>query len=186
MGIRRPPLGGIVALILFDHPYNETIRNERAIELPLAFDLIHDAGRVLEVGNVLGNYERRTWVCVDKYEHAEGVRNRDVLDITGQWDRIVSVSTIEHVGWDETPRDPAKAVRAMSHLRSLLAPGGQMLVTVPTGWNSYLDDWLPRLGGRQTFYAKSDRGWSEAPFEVLPYDHDTPSATGLWVGEWHA
>lgn len=171
---------------LYDHPYNSTASNERAIELPIAFDFIAGHTNVLEVGNVLGHYQDRTWACVDKYEQAPGVTNLDVLDISGTYDRIVSVSTIEHVGWDEPTRDPAKAIRAITHLRSLLAPGGALLITIPTGWNSFLDAWLPGIGERSTFYAKTDDGWVTMPFTPLPYDHFTPSATGLWVGEWHA
>ena len=37
----------------------------------------------------------------------------------GPFDLIVAISTLEHVGWDESPRDPAKAPRAVEVLRSL-------------------------------------------------------------------
>lgn len=171
---------------LFDHPYNRTIHNERAIEIPLARAFIDGHADVLEVGNVLGHYQPATWTVVDKYERAPGVINQDVLDIVGWFDRIVTISTIEHVGWDEPERDPTKPARAIAHLRSLLNLGGALMVTIPTGWNAPLDAQLPSLCDDATFYAKTGATWAPAPFAPLPYDHEGQSATGLWVGEWHA
>jgi hypothetical protein len=43
------------------------------------------------------------------------------------------------VGRDERPRDPAKAKRAVAALRSLLAAGGRLVITVPVGYNPELD-----------------------------------------------
>ena len=67
--------------------------------------------------------------------------NRDVLDLGGldRFDLIVAISTLEHVGWDESPRDPAKAKRAIDVLQSLLAPGGLLAITVPVGYNPAFD-----------------------------------------------
>lgn len=52
---------------------------------------------------------------VDKYEGAPGVRNVDVLDNEdGDLDYVASISTLEHVGWDEQERDADKALRALT------------------------------------------------------------------------
>ena len=60
--------------------------------------------------------------------------------------KIVSISTIEHVGWDETPRDPNKIPRALENLTTrCLAPGGEIVVTLPIGYNTYLDKLLKEL-----------------------------------------
>src|SRR2546430_9278756 len=61
---------------------------------------------------------------------------------SGPYDLIVSVSTLEHVGYDEDPREPDKAARAVRNLLGLLAPGGTMLATIPIGHNRDLDDAL--------------------------------------------
>jgi len=52
---------------------------------------------------------------------------------------VLSVSTLEHVGWDETKRDPDLALQPIAHLKRLLAPGGAALVTVPAGYHPKLD-----------------------------------------------
>jgi hypothetical protein len=36
-------------------------------------------------------------------------------------------------------QEPDKTVRALEHLRGLLAPGGILLVTVPLGYKPHLD-----------------------------------------------
>lgn len=110
--------------------YNASWSNERAIEIPLAQERIRQAAgkRILEIGNVLAYYGQVPHEVVDKYERADGVRNIDVVDFhpAAPYDLIISISTLEHVGWDETPRDPAKLLRAVTHLTGLLAPGGEL------------------------------------------------------------
>ncbi len=104
--------------------YKRSWLTERAVEVPVIGALVdHEPrARVLEVGHVLGHYRPIAHTVVDKYERAPGVLNRDVLELDdlGRFDLIVAISTLEHVGWDEAPRDPGKAVRAVAALRSLL------------------------------------------------------------------
>jgi SAM-dependent methyltransferase len=146
---------------------------------------------VLEVGNVLGHYgtERRRDV-IDKYERFPGVLNTDVLDFRPEhlYDLIVSVSTLEHVGWDEEPRDPERAAGAVERLRELLAPGGLLVVTVPVGYHPQLD--LAIREGRARFdevaalrHEGSGRWREVAPNDVwdLAYDRLLYEAGGLLV-----
>ena len=69
------------------------------------------------------------------------VINKDLIEFNPPWrfTLIVSISTIEHVGWDETPRDEEKVMSAFPKLRSLLASGGKAVITIPVGYNHYLD-----------------------------------------------
>lgn len=176
-----------------DYAYNTTRLNERAVELPIARWWLRPAtGRVLEVGNVLGHYfdDLPTRTIVDRYEVGAGVDNRDVFDVAGEWDSIVAISTLEHVRWDEQPRDPDGAVEALGHLRSLLAPGGRLLVTIPMGWHERLDrHLLDGLCGPVTActLVRAGDGWvqSEAPV-WRPYGVSQPWAESVWVGEWLA
>jgi SAM-dependent methyltransferase len=125
------------------HRYKRSWLTERAVEVPVAQAEVDRSagGRILEVGHVLGHYGPSAHVVVDKYEEAPGVLNLDVLDLgdLGPFDLIVAVSTLEHVGHDESPRDPAAAPRAVAALRERLAPGGRLLVTVPAGYNAAFD-----------------------------------------------
>jgi SAM-dependent methyltransferase len=130
------------------HEHAHTWRSERAVEIPIALAELATAqpARTLEVGNVLPNFARTRHRVIDKYETASGVQNEDAVSFGGgPYDLIVSVSTLEHIGYDEDPREPGKAARAVRNLLGLLAPGGTMLATIPIGYNRDLDDAL--MGG---------------------------------------
>jgi len=127
------------------HHYNRAWRNERSVELALARDFMaQTGGRTLEVGNVLSHYGSVAHDILDKYEASPGVMNDDIVDFAPDvpYERVVSISTLEHVGWDERPREPDKVLRAYTNLRKILAPGGTMLLTCPVGQNPHLDEYL--------------------------------------------
>jgi hypothetical protein len=179
-----------VELPLYDHPYNTTALNERAVEIPAALAFLRRCyGNVgLEVGNVLGHYgcdrERR---IVDLHEQGPGVENIDVFDVYGTYDWIVSVSTIEHVGWDSEPRDPDAARRALEHLRSLLTDSGRMLVTIPLGWHQRLDAAI--ADGvldpvRDAVMVRQGKRWVQRTRRThRPYGQSQPWAEAVWIGE---
>lgn len=159
--------------------YNLTWVNERQVEVPIARHALRHAprGHVLEVGNVLSHYSRVPHRVVDKYEKAAGVRNEDFLDHRPErpYDLVVSVSTFEHIGWDEPDRDPRKFRRALRHARGMLAPGGRMLVTVPLGYNPEVDAFVqaPEPGFEVGFLRRTGPGpgeWEEAA-AVDPAEH---------------
>ena len=81
---------------------------------------------------------------VDKYEHAQNVLNVDVVEYKPAtcFDLILSISTLEHVGYDESQKDPQKFVKAIEHLLTLLSPNGTMLITLPLGHNPQVDQYL--------------------------------------------
>jgi SAM-dependent methyltransferase len=175
------------------HRHGFTWLNERAVEVPIAARALAEAGgaRVLEVGNVLAHYGHGEHRIVDKYERAPGVLNIDVLDYEPDepFDLIVSVSTLEHVGWDETVREPSRAERSVQALARNLRPGGTLLVTLPVGYNAVLDEAI--RAGRVSFSTlralrRTGRtAWEEAsPAEVwdLPYDQLLCAANAILVG----
>lgn len=129
------------------HPYNRTWKNERGVEIPIFRDLLlqHEGRRALEVGNVLSHYFPINHDVVDKYEVSPGVINQDIVEFVPQtpYDLIVSISTLEHVGWDEQPQEPIKLLQAIEHLRSkCLAPSGRFVASLPIGYNRYFDNLL--------------------------------------------
>ncbi len=175
------------------HGYNTTWRNERCIEVAAAHRFLDDnpGGRSLEFGNVLANYSGgRLDVMVDLYEHAAGVTNVDINDFVDAqgFDVIVSLSTLEHVGWEEDPQQPEKSLAALAKLRELLRPGGVCLVSVPLGCNPALDDHI-RSGNtgalRTASFTRMDGGWSSTDTPVfLPYNSRGPGAATVWIAEF--
>jgi SAM-dependent methyltransferase len=177
----------------FDHPYNDTKNNERTVEVPIIWSEVkkYHGNKVLEIGNVLSHYFPIEHEVVDKYERAEGVINEDVVDYSSEkrFDLIVSISTLEHVGWDETPRDPAKITKANEKLKSLLVPGGRMIVTLPLGYNTDMDRALEdrRIVFDKQYYIKkiASNRWIEVKWKDIKdiqYGSPFPYANGLVIG----
>jgi SAM-dependent methyltransferase len=189
------------------HPLESTWRSERAVELPIGLAELAtgDPRRTLEVGNVLRKYTGAdaSHDVIDKYERAPGVIIADALTYSGgPYDLIVSISTLEHVGYDEQPRDAAKAVRAVENLRRLLSPAGAMLATIPIGYNRELDDALREgsLGARVSYLARlGELQWKQInaedargvhgwpwPGTDAVYGWPWPGANVLAVARWRA
>lgn len=178
----------------FFHVYNKTWTNERAIEIPILRKRLQEraGSRILEVGNVLSHYFPVRHEVVDKYESQPGiVANQDIVDFNPphRYGLIVSISTLEHVGWDETPREEEKVLRAVEKLKSLLEPGGMLIATVPVGHNAALDRALDtgRSGFDRIACLKrvSPLRWQEASWEEvrsIRYGQPFSCANGLVVG----
>ncbi|MEO1366780.1 MAG: methyltransferase domain-containing protein, partial [Acidobacteriota bacterium] len=175
--------------------------NERTVEIPIALDAVArlsaDKPRILEVGHVLQPYADVPRTIVDKYEEAPGVLNVDIVDYAPpeRFDLILCLSTLEHVGLDEEPRDPHKALAAYRHLQTLLAPGGELLVTLPAGYHPELDGALAdgELGGgaghRTTALERHGRfnQWRECTIAdalARPFGSRYACANGLVIVSW--
>ena len=131
------------------HNYNVTWISERAVEIPIflaQMAKIRSEGlAALEIGNVLSHYEADLpagWTIVDKYERAPGVVNEDISHFipNKKYKYIVSVSTMEHVGFDEEEKDSEKIIRVVTQVQEkLLDTGGSFIFSVPIGFNAELD-----------------------------------------------
>lgn len=168
-----------------DYGYNNTLQNERAVELPIAEQWLRSCSGVgVEIGNVTSHYWPAHYPIVDKYEQAPGVKNVDVFDLTGPYDWVLSISTFEHVGWDEPDVDVNAAARSIQHVASCLAPGGRMLATIPVGYHPYLDAVLiAGIGAdRESCIALDGDTWVQYDRWVHRDYHG--GARSLWVGEW--
>ena len=133
--------------------------DERAVELPWVIAQA-PRGRVLDAGSALNHdfvldallpqVDELHIVTLAPEEHAFTERGisyayadlRSLPYRDGLFDTVVSVSTLEHVGMDNTGYGADAAVAAdadaaladaLTELRRVLAPGGRMLITVPYG-----------------------------------------------------
>lgn len=120
---------------------------ERTIEIPIIWELLKENNpkRIMEIGNATHHFKNLHADVYDKYEKAKGVKNVDVIDISPEkkYDAAISVSTIEHVGWDEEDKNPRKILAAIRNIqKNCLNKGGVFIFTVPLGYNPYLDKLL--------------------------------------------
>jgi hypothetical protein len=179
--------------------------DERVIEYPWVHARLGLGERLLDVGSTL-NTRFHTRLVRERFRHVaflnpyrdDGYRSRAegvsyvCSDIRshglrrGSFDRITCISTLEHVGCDNSryggpvvaaSREDARRARAdaMRTMRELLAPSGRLLLTVPFGcyehhgWFVQLDAFelegavaafAPRRAGLDCFL--HDGGWRRA------------------------
>jgi len=139
----------------FYHRSNRTWETERAVEIPIVWEMVKNNSNknILEVGNVLSHYFPVNHDIVDKYETSKGVINKDIVDFkpSKKYDLIITISTIEHVGYDEEgcagspyemKKNPQKTLLALENLNRMLNVGGKIIVTIPLGYNPYLDNMI--------------------------------------------
>jgi len=171
--------------------------DERPIEIPWALGRARGAKRVLDAGSAfaepaylaaLAALGADELVAVDLAPvEIPGLRAvvadlRDLPFHDGSFDLALCISTIEHVGFDnsiygiEAERDDDGIARALGELRRVLAPDGRLVVTVPTGaheehgWFVQLepDDWRARFAAAgfdttdEETYALGPEGWAAA------------------------
>jgi hypothetical protein len=152
-------------LHLFYHAYNMTWATERCVEVPVIRHVLEGVPPkdVLEVGNVLSHYGPIQHMIVDKFERGAGIINEDIVTFQPGWafKLIISISTFEHIGFDDerTGHSKAKILTAVHACRQLLQPGGQLVITVPVGYNPEMDSILAgnELGAEETWYFKQTR-----------------------------
>ena len=167
----------------FNDPYNTTIYNERAVEIPIVRDWIGEYGIDVEIGNVLGHYGHTGHRVIDRYEEADGVENIDVFDLEDDLESVIAISTLEHVRWDEPDRDPNGSVRALEHL---IERSRTLLVTVPMGHHPYFDQYLLGLDAHASTMVRFYDGWIETAVPVwAPYGATTKWAESVWIGAFY-
>lgn len=163
----------------FRHAFNLAYQNERTVEIAIAKWFLSQQKqpvRILEVGNVLRNYGVKfRGDVLDKYDLSPGIINQDVISFCPKekYQAIISISTLEHVGWDEPDRDPGKIPAAIINLRdNCLLPGGSMLVSLPLGYNQYFDEYL-KNGGEvfsEKYFLKrvsAENEWSQVQYKEI-------------------
>jgi hypothetical protein len=127
----------------FCHWYNLTFDNERAVEVSIFLRIIekYSAAEVLEIGAVLSNYIDHDHLVIDKYEPGKHILNTDIVDVsmTNRFPLIISISTLEHIGFDEYPQDNSKVVRAVEVIKRHLGKEGLFVASVPVAYNRNID-----------------------------------------------
>jgi SAM-dependent methyltransferase len=176
------------------HRYCTTWKNERCAIIPIAWDIVQtyqtQRKNILEVGNVISHIYPVVHDVLDKYELADGVINEDIVDFrpSKRYDLIFSIVTMQHVGYNEFPRDPAKILKAMKNLKNILSPGGKIVILHGLGENKEMDDLLKdnTMEFNQRYYLMktSTFKWREVKWEDvkdLTYDYSIPTARGVVI-----
>lgn len=143
------------------HKYSQTWRNERTVEIPIVKKIVeeNEGKLILEIGNVLAHYGEAEWDIVDKHEISSQAINKDIVDYRpdNKYDLIVSISTLEHIGFEDDIIDENRVDLAIKNIYdNCLRAGGKFIFTIPVGYNKSLDSKIfsSRLGVGETYYLK--------------------------------
>ena len=172
-----------------------SLAGDRWVEWSFCFSRMADGpGRTLDFGADIGflslaaAQRGHDVVALDRlpsaldYEHPK-VRHVQADVITHdfgdeRFDQIINCSSVEHVGLGGrygSSDAPEGDIEAMAKLRSVLAPGGRHVLTIPVGRDGifepqhrvYGPERLPRLLGgyavsEEQYWIKQDRHWRQA------------------------
>lgn len=167
----------------YAHPYNDTLSNERCVEIALA-DLFHTPD-CLEVGRVLPHYGFTRHTVVDKTEPGGVLQDIFEFNPGKKFETIISISTLEHIGEDYASPH-GDAVEALAKVKSLLAPGGSLLCTFPLGFSKVLDEALadgPLFHFQCCYIHMPDGTWKLSDkLDFTPYPFNGTGAASLFVG----
>lgn len=194
--------------------------DERVVEIPWVLARLSGV-RALEVGYAFAEPPYLAALLQAGFDELVGVdlAAADVPGLTGvqadvrelpfddgAFELVLCVSTLEHVGADNTgygldaEDDGASRLTALRELRRVLAPGGRLLITVPCGepgdygW-FHQDDvrgWLRLFADARFFveeqevYELTDEGWRASPdLETagLRYGARGPAASAVLCAE---
>lgn len=198
-------LGGV------EYPYFDAHRGcERRVEIPFVLDRI--SGKVLEFGGVLDrripevstNGTVDSYLLVDRYSHSVNCPldrwlREDVLyaDLPEDFDFIVCISTIEHVGYDYGERGGAtKTLKVLQRLAGLVRPGGgELLVTYPFNYRPELNDLIQEFFSTKESELRcmkcTDRRraitWEECSYAEavgIPYHRKRKRAGAVALASW--
>jgi SAM-dependent methyltransferase len=195
--------------------------DERRIEIPWVLSRYGGERRLLDVGyanapaaylealTALGAGELVGVDLADERLDIPGLRpvKADLRALPfpdGAFDLVHCISTIEHVGWDNTvyglaaERDAGGMERALCELRRVLAPRGRLLITVPTGLDEHHDwfvqhpasAWLDLFGragldaAEYEVYELGPGGWGSVTGEPpVRYGERGPAASAVLCAE---
>lgn len=226
--VRVRELDDAVALGLGARARGERIRwlqaaaatDERVVEIPWVLSRLRASGRVLEVGYAfaetayLGGLLRAGVGLVGTDLATRDVEGMEtvVADVRKlpfperSFDQVLLVSTLEHIGADNTQyglgaeSDADARVEALRELKRVLRTDGSLLVTVPLGepgdygWFRQEDEhgWTELFARADFFveeseaYELGDEGWSAAPAfrpEGVRYGARGPAASAVLCAE---
>jgi hypothetical protein len=116
-------------------PYNSPNNNERKAELPIMFWFMESySDNLIEIGEVSDFYRPAEHTIYDLVNQRETTIVMDAFDIDYTGKNVISVSTIEHVGFGDYGhnKEEGKAIRL---LKKIMSQAKNYLITFPIGFN---------------------------------------------------
>ena len=169
----------------FKHPHNNTLTNERAVEIVLGLRYIDfTKGDLVEIGAVTSYYANSNHEIVDPMDkmatNRTSAENYDYRD-----KNILSISTIEHIGLGDWIPKRNKSL-AFKVLDKIYKDSKSCFITWPIGYNLGLDKMVKENLSKFNYFFYVKRGrWQKKPkqspqWELISdekgfdFDYDSP------------
>jgi hypothetical protein len=161
-------------------PYNNPRINERNIELPIAFWFIENYNdNLIEIGEVTPFYRDHQHPVYDLSSELPE-RRRDVFDLTLADKNVLSISTVEHVGFGDYGNKPEPHL-AIKAIKKIMKESRNYMITFPVGYNKELDiDVMEKLNMQYFIMFRDEANkWSMADHKnMAQYQYNNPYYAG--------
>ena len=128
----------------FYHPYNNTVCNERCVEVALAMEFIKRHPHYIEIGAVLPYYTKRGKRVIDCFD-PEGDNDKRLAECDIRGENVVCISTLEHFGTEEYGNKKLSKLEGLAGLLQIMTTAENYFITIPLGFNKTLDNQLAYL-----------------------------------------
>ena len=126
----------------FNHPHNQTIINERCVEIPVALrflDIFKDDD-FIELGAVLPYYIKSNHPVIDPIDQASTIKDcAENIDFSNK--SVLSISTIEHIGRGDYHMKKVDGL-AQEVLSKIYNTSKTCLISWAVGYNKPLDSYV--------------------------------------------
>ena len=125
-----------------NHPYNNTIENERSIEIPIAiryYNKYHQNEDFIEIGCVLPHYINSTKHHVIDPVDPKATNSNQAQKICYNNRHVLSISTIEHIGTGDYGLPRLSDNTSYWLLKKIYNESKSCLISWPLGYNKKLD-----------------------------------------------
>jgi len=168
---------GSIELEYFYHEYNNTSRNERKIEIPLALkflDIVNN--QCIEIGCVTPYYKNNvSHKVIDLYDEHPKATHIDALDYNYSGHNCLSISTIEHFG--EIYNDPQNIGKYLDKelgykgLIKIIENANKYLISFPLGLNRNLEESI-KNSNLPFFIIKMDAKKKRCIYEAKSFNYE--------------
>jgi len=192
---------------------------ERVVEIPWVLSRVRDERRVLDVGYAYASGEYLSALLDLEIPDLHGVdlatafvpdMRRTKADIRklpyrdSSFDLVLCISTLEHIGHDNTQyglpferREQGQDAAALGEMARILAPSGRLLISVPfgrreeRGWFKQYDheEWNELVDGaglrreEDAYFSLDEQGWEAVhdprAMGLMSYGDGVPAAKGV-------
>lgn len=160
--------------------YNNPSGNERRVELPVAFWFMNEyKENLIEIGEVTPFYDDPKHKVYDLVNQHEKTILKDGIDVDYKDANVVSISTIEHVGFGDYGHAKVKD-KAWNLYKKISKESKNYLISFPVGYNRELEQTLTDWNVKYIIMKRdANNNWTMAKGQLFTdFEYNDPYYAG--------